>query len=79
MYAGTDSLGTEAEVAMVRALRIASEVAVYAFVAISTLWPRLPRSIGAALAMVAFVAMCTQIAFRLHDASLARKHVSLQE
>ena len=52
---------------MVRALRIASEVAVYAFIAVSAFWPRLPRTIGLPLAMVAFVAMCTQVAFRLHD------------
>jgi hypothetical protein len=63
---------------MVRAVRIASEVAVYGFIAVSAFWPRLPRSIGAALAMVAFVAMCTQIAFRLHDTNLARKDVSLR-
>jgi hypothetical protein len=64
---------------MVRALRIASEVAVYAFIAVSAFWPRLPRNIGAALAMVAFIAMCTQIAFRLHDTNLARKDVSLRD
>ena len=56
---------------MVRALRIASEVAVYAFIAVSTFWPNLPRTIGLPLGMVAFVAMCTQIAFRLHDTNLA--------
>jgi hypothetical protein len=62
---------------MVRALRIASEVDMYAFIAVAAFWPRLPRSIAAALAMVAFVAVCTQIAFRLHDSHLARNDVSL--
>ena len=63
---------------MVRALRIVSEVAMYAFIAVSAFWPRLPRSIETALALVAFVAMCTQIAFRLHDTNLARNDVSLR-
>ena len=66
---------------MVRALRIASEVAVFAFIAVSAFWPRLPRTIGLPLAMVAFVAMCTQVAFRLHDTNLAeqreRDHASV--
>jgi hypothetical protein len=57
---------------MVRALRIASEVVVLAFITVSAFWPRLPRAIGAAFAVVAFVAMCTQIAFRLHDTNQAR-------
>ena len=64
---------------MVRALRIASEAAVYAFIGVTALWPGLPRSIGAAFAMVVFVAMCAQIAFRLHDSNLARKDVSLRD
>ena len=64
---------------MVRALRIASEVAVFAFIAVSAFWPRLPRTIALPLAMVAFVAMCTQIAFRLHDTNLARKDASLRD
>jgi hypothetical protein len=64
---------------MVRALRIASEVAVYAFIAVSAFWPRLPGTIEVPLAMVAFVAMCTQIAFRLHDTNLARRDVSLRD
>jgi hypothetical protein len=57
---------------MVRALRIASEVAVFVFIAVSAFWPRLPRAIGLPLAVVAFVAMCTLIAFRLHDTNQAR-------
>ena len=64
---------------MVRALRIASEVAVYAFIGVSAFWPRLPRTIEWPLAMVAFVAMCTQIAFRLHDTNLARTDLSLRD
>ena len=64
---------------MVRALRIASEVAVYGFIGVSTFWPRLPRTIGAALAMVAFVAMCAQIAFRLHDTNLTRQDTSIRD
>jgi len=58
---------------MVRALRIASEVTVYAFVTVSAFWPHLPRTIGLPLGMVGFVAMCTQIAFRLHDTNLAEQ------
>jgi hypothetical protein len=64
---------------MVRALRIASEVAVYAFVFVSAFWPRLPPTIGVPFAMVGFVAMCTQIAFRLHDTNPAGKDVSLRD
>ena len=64
---------------MVRALRIASEVVVYAFIAVSAFWPRLPRTIGAPLAMVAFVAMCAQLAFRLHETNLAGKNISIRD
>ena len=64
---------------MVRALRIASEVAVYAFITVSAFWPRLPRAIGLAVALVGIVAMCTQIAFRLHDTNQARKHTSIRD
>ena len=62
---------------MVRGLRIASEVAMWAFIA-TALWPRLPPGIGAALAVGAFVATCTQIAFRLHDTNVARNDLSLR-
>ena len=63
---------------MVRALRIASEVAVYGFIAFA-FWPRLPRTIGLWLAIGAFVAVCAQIAFRLHDTNLARKDTSIRD
>lgn len=82
MYAGTESLGTanaRLGVAMVRALRIASDVAVWAFIAVSSLWPRLPRTIGLPLGMIGFAAMCTQIAFRLHDTNPASTNVSLRD
>ena len=66
---------------MVRALRVASEVAVCAFIAVPVFWPHLPRIIGLPLGMAAFVAMCTQVAFRLHDTNLAeqreRDHASV--
>jgi hypothetical protein len=58
---------------MVRALRIASEVVVYGFLAVYVFWPHLPRAIGLTLAVVAFVAMCMQVAFRLHDTDQAGK------
>jgi hypothetical protein len=64
---------------MVRALRIASEVAVYAFITVSAFWPRLPRAIGLWFGVVGMVAMCTQIAFRLHDTNRARKHISIRD
>ena len=64
---------------MGRALRIASEVTVYAFVAVTALWPRLPRIIALPFAMVGFAAMCTQIAFRLHDTTVAGKDLSLRD
>ena len=64
-------------VAMVRALRIASDSAVV--IVASALWPGLPRPIAALLAIVGFVAVCMQIAFRLHDTNLARKDVSLRD
>jgi hypothetical protein len=64
---------------MVRALRIASEVAVYGFIAVSAFWPRLPRAITLPLAVVAFVAMCLQVAFRLHDTNQARKDTSSRD
>ena len=57
---------------MVRALRIACDVAVLAFITVPTFWPRLPRAIGLPLGAVGFVAMCTLIAFRLHDTDQAR-------
>jgi hypothetical protein len=63
---------------MVRALRIASEVAVYGFIAFAFL-PRLPRTIGLWLAIGAFVAVCAQIAFWLHDTNLARKDTSIRD
>jgi hypothetical protein len=58
---------------MVRASRIASEVALYAFTA-SALWPGL----SVPLAVVAFVAICAAIAFRLHDTGLPRGDVSFR-
>jgi hypothetical protein len=64
---------------MVRALRIASDVTVYAFIALSAFWPRLPPTIGVPLGLIAFGAMCMQIAFRLHDTNLARKDLSLRD
>jgi len=64
-------------VAMVRALRIASDSAVV--IVASALWPGLPRPIAASLAIVGFVAVCMQIAFRLHDSNLARNDVSLRD
>jgi hypothetical protein len=64
---------------MVRALRIASEVAVYAFITVSAFWPRLPLAIGLPFGVVGFVAMCTHMAFRLHDTNQARKHASLRD
>jgi hypothetical protein len=66
-------------VAMVRALRIASEVAVCAFIALPASSPRLPPIIGVPLAIAGFVAMCTQIAFHLHDTNLARQDLSLRD
>ena len=63
---------------MVRALRVASEVAMWAFIATAP-WPGLPPGIGAALAVGAFVATCTQIAFRLHDTNVARDALSLRD
>jgi hypothetical protein len=63
---------------MVRALRIASEVAVYGFIAGYVLWPHLPRAIGVTLAVVAFVAVSMQVAFRLHDTNQAPKDASLR-
>ena len=47
-----------------------------AFMTVSAFWPRLPRAIGLPFALVGFVAMCTQIAFRLHDTNQARKDAS---
>ena len=61
---------------MGRALRIASEAAVLIGMFAS---PSLPRAIGASLAIVLFVAVCLQIAFRLHDANVARPDVSLRD
>ena len=61
---------------MVRAFRIASEIAMYAFITVSAFWPRPPRAIGLAFAVVGFVAMCTNIAFRLHDTNQASKDAS---
>ena len=63
---------------MVRAVRIASEVAMWAFIATAP-WHRLPPGIGAALAVGAFVATCTQIAFRLHDTNVAREDISIRD
>ena len=62
---------------MVRASRIAGEVALYACMA--TLWPDLPRTIAVSLAIVAFVGVCLQIAFRLHDTNMVRPDVSLRD
>ena len=62
---------------MVRASRIASEVALYAC-AVSALWPGLSPTIQVPLGVVAFVAVCAAIAFRLHDTTLARRDVSLR-
>ena len=64
---------------MLRALRIASEVAVYVFIAVPAFWSRLHPAIGVPLAIVGFVAMCTQIAFRLHDTNVARNDLSLRD
>jgi hypothetical protein len=66
-------------VAMVRALRVACEVAVYGFIILLAFWPRLPRAIGLPLAVVAFVAVCTHVAFRLHDINQARKDTSFRD
>lgn len=65
---------------MMRALRIASEVAIYAFLLSLPFWPsHLPRAIGLSLGVALFVATCTQIAFRLHDTNVARTDVSLRD
>jgi len=64
---------------MMRALRVASEVAMYAFMLSLPFWPsHLPRAIGLSLGLALFVATCTHIAFRLHDTNLARTDVSLR-
>ena len=64
---------------MGRALRIASEVTMYGFCAVSALWPRMPRSIGLPFAIAGFVAVCTQIGFRLHDTNVAGKGLSIHD
>jgi hypothetical protein len=64
---------------MGRALRITSEVTVYGFCAVSAFWPHLPRTIGFPFAIVGFVAMCTQIGFRLHDSNQAGKDTSIRD
>ena len=64
---------------MVRALRIASEATVYAIMIGLAFWPRLPRAIGLAVGVVAFVAVSTHMAFRLHDTNVARKDLSLRD
>jgi len=64
---------------MLRALRIASELAVYGFIIVSVLWPRPPRAIALLLAVAGLGGMSLQIAFRLHDTNQARKNTSLRD
>lgn len=65
---------------MMRALRIASEVTVYAvMIGLPFLPSRLPRVIGLSLGVAAFVAMCTHMAFRLHDTNVARNDLSSRD
>ena len=61
---------------MVRALRIASELAVYGFIIVSILWPHPPRAIALLLGVAGLGGMSVQIAFRLHDTNQARKDAS---
>ena len=64
---------------MMRVLRVASEVAVYAFMLSFPFWPsHLPRGIELSLGVALFVATCTQIALRLHDTNVARNDSSLR-
>ena len=64
---------------MGRALRIGSEVTACGFCAVSAFWPHLPRAIGLPFAIVAFVAVCTQIGFRLHDTNPPGKDISIRD
>jgi len=58
---------------MVRALRIGSDVAVWAFITVAVFWPHIPRAIELPLGIVGLAAMSTQIAFHLHDSNLAEQ------
>jgi thiol:disulfide interchange protein len=62
---------------MRRAVSIVVAVAMIGL-AVCVLWPHLPRAIGVTLVVIAFVAVCMQLAFRLHDTDQAGKDTSLR-
>jgi hypothetical protein len=58
---------------MGRALRIASELAVWGFVIVIIWWPNPPRAVALLLGLAAVGVVSLQIAFRLHDTNQARR------
>jgi hypothetical protein len=63
---------------MVRALRIASGLAVSGFIIVSSVWPHPPRALLLLLALAGLGGMSLQIAFHLHDTNHARNDTSLR-